>query len=61
VPDPGQLLKPVLFAAAREPDKRAARAGGDAFLYLLRAAVVRGSPLVCVHVGLYCQHVLLPA
>ena len=50
-PDPGQLLTPVLFAAAREPNKRAARAGGDAFLYLLRAAVARGSPQVDVHSG----------
>lgn len=43
---PGQLLKPVLFAAARETDKRAARAGGDAFLWLLRAAAARDSPQV---------------
>jgi len=46
--DPGQLLKPVLFTAAREADKRAARAGCDAFLWLLRAAVAHGSPQVHV-------------
>jgi len=44
--DPGQLLKPVLFTAAREADKRAARAGCDAFLWLLRAAVAHSSPQV---------------
>ena len=44
--DPGQLLKPVLFTAARETDKRAARAGCDAFLWLLRAAVAHNSPQV---------------
>ena len=36
----------MLFAAARETDKRAARAGGDAFLWLLKAAVAHGSPQV---------------
>ena len=44
--DPGQLLKPVLFTAAREADKRAARAGCDAFLWLLKAAVAHNSPQV---------------